>query len=98
MFELAESLIGIPFPPLSVFVNVFNWGFIIKLLFIWGFKSCLPNVVEAVDEEELEEEELLAVMDFPIRLVPEESLEFELDVVEPLLGIIILMLSTSCVE
>ena len=41
---------------------------------------------------------MLAVMDLPIRLVAEESLEFELDVVEPLLGIIILILSTSCVE
>ena len=66
------------------------------LLFICGFNSCLPNVVEAVEEEELDAEELLA--DFPIRL-GFESLELELEVVEPLLlGIIILMLSTSCVE
>ena len=65
------------------------------LLFICGFNSCLPNVVEAVEEEEVDAEELLA--DFPIRLGL-ESLELELEVVEPLLGIIILMLSTSCVE
>ena len=66
------------------------------LLFICGFNSCFPNVVEAVEEEELDAEKLLA--DFPIRLGL-ESLELELEVVEPLLlGIIILMLSTSCVE
>jgi len=76
-----------------------SWGLKDILLFVGGLRSCLPNVVDAVEEDEFEAEELFVVMDFPFLLLHEESWELELDEVDPLLfGIIMLMLSTSCVE
>ena len=68
------------------------------LLFAPGFRICLPSVVEAVDEDELEADELFAVLlVFPLLLLQEELFEFELEAVaDPLLlGIIMFILSTS---
>ena len=63
------------------------------LLFPCGLRSCLPRVVEAVEEDELEDVELLAIV---LRLLHADPFEFELEEVEPFaFGIIILILSTN---
>ena len=86
-------------PPLSVLVKVDNCELRNTLLFPLGLRSCLPNVVEAVDEDEFEDDELFAVIDFPFLLLRAEVFEFVLEDVESLaFGIIILRLSTSWVE